>query len=258
MEVHHHAHTPRKKWTHYFWEFLMLFLAVFCGFLAENIREHIIEHKRAQAYAESFLKDLQSDTADIKRAVLYETTTSLMIDSLVSFISNKSPSPKTGQLYYCIRLASWTYTIDWNKATINQLINSGNLRYFTNQHLVTEISNYNTTENTIRVLEQGIDITRNRAATYKDQIVLAPVYRDFLTFVSMDDLTAGQRSSYIDSLRNTELPLANKDPEILNSLVNALMATKSTRRILQTRFYPKAIKEAIEIMEMLKKEYHLQ
>ena len=25
MEVHHHAHTDRKKWTHYFWEFLMLF-----------------------------------------------------------------------------------------------------------------------------------------------------------------------------------------------------------------------------------------
>ena len=30
MEVHAHTHTPRKKWTHYFWEFLMLFLAVFC------------------------------------------------------------------------------------------------------------------------------------------------------------------------------------------------------------------------------------
>jgi hypothetical protein len=43
MEVHHHAHSAsgethssdpdkhraRKKWTHYFWEFLMLFLAVF-------------------------------------------------------------------------------------------------------------------------------------------------------------------------------------------------------------------------------------
>ena len=28
MEVHAHTHTPRKKWTHYFWEFLMLFLAV--------------------------------------------------------------------------------------------------------------------------------------------------------------------------------------------------------------------------------------
>jgi hypothetical protein len=38
MEVHAHSHTARKKWTHYFWEFLMLFLAVFCGFMAENIR----------------------------------------------------------------------------------------------------------------------------------------------------------------------------------------------------------------------------
>ena len=39
MEVHRHAHTDRKKWAHYLWEFLMLFLAVFCGFLAENQRE---------------------------------------------------------------------------------------------------------------------------------------------------------------------------------------------------------------------------
>ena len=46
MEVHHHAHTARKKWTHYFWEFLMLFLAVFCGFLAEYQLEHTIEHNR--------------------------------------------------------------------------------------------------------------------------------------------------------------------------------------------------------------------
>ena len=40
MEVHSHTHSPRKKWTHYFWEFLMLFLAVFCGFLAENIWDY--------------------------------------------------------------------------------------------------------------------------------------------------------------------------------------------------------------------------
>ena len=26
MEVRQHTHTPRKKWTHYFWEFLMLFI----------------------------------------------------------------------------------------------------------------------------------------------------------------------------------------------------------------------------------------
>ena len=46
MEVHHHSHTACKKIAHYIWEFLMLFLAVFCGFLAENQREHMIEHRR--------------------------------------------------------------------------------------------------------------------------------------------------------------------------------------------------------------------
>ena len=36
MEVHHHGHVHEtKKWKEYLFQFLMLFLAVFCGFLAE-------------------------------------------------------------------------------------------------------------------------------------------------------------------------------------------------------------------------------
>jgi hypothetical protein len=65
MEVHTHTHTPRKKWTHYFWEFLMLFLAVFCGFMAENFREHQIEHKREKQYITSLIKDVELDTASL-------------------------------------------------------------------------------------------------------------------------------------------------------------------------------------------------
>src|SRR5258705_13281892 len=71
MEVHAHSHTVpiaigRKKWTHYLWEFLMLFLAVFCGFLAENIREHRVEQLRAKEFARSLVQDLQNDTTAIK------------------------------------------------------------------------------------------------------------------------------------------------------------------------------------------------
>ena len=61
MEVHHHAHTARKKWTHYFWEFIMLFLAVFCGFLAENQREHMIENHRVKESMKQF-ENLKYDT----------------------------------------------------------------------------------------------------------------------------------------------------------------------------------------------------
>ena len=48
MEVHHHAgHHGPKKWKEYITEFLMLFLAVTLGFLAENIREVYVEKERA-------------------------------------------------------------------------------------------------------------------------------------------------------------------------------------------------------------------
>ena len=69
MEVHTHTHTARKKWTHYFWEFLMLFLAVFCGFLAEYQLEHKIEKERGMQYIRSFYNDLKTDTAEFSRII---------------------------------------------------------------------------------------------------------------------------------------------------------------------------------------------
>ena len=41
MEVHKHPHhvAHKKKWGEYLLEFFMLFLAVFLGFAAENVRE---------------------------------------------------------------------------------------------------------------------------------------------------------------------------------------------------------------------------
>jgi len=69
MEVHAHSHTARKKWTHYLWEFLMLFLAVFCGFLAEYQLEHKIENDRGKQYIISFFDDLKYDTSHLTAVI---------------------------------------------------------------------------------------------------------------------------------------------------------------------------------------------
>jgi len=70
MEVHHHAHNPaephhKKNWKSYFWEFLMLFLAVFCGFLAEYQLEHKIEKDRELQFIKSLTTDLQDDITSL-------------------------------------------------------------------------------------------------------------------------------------------------------------------------------------------------
>jgi hypothetical protein len=60
MEVHHHPdiHHKTKKWKEYVLEFLMIFLAVTMGFIAENIREHFSETKIAHQNLVAYRNDL--------------------------------------------------------------------------------------------------------------------------------------------------------------------------------------------------------
>ena len=180
-----------------------------------------------------------------------------MIDSLIEFENNKDASEKGGQLYYYLRLASWGYSIDWNKATIDQLINSGNLRYFTNTQLINKISLYNTTANTISNFDELIESAGDKAATYRDAFINSQYSLLFSGF-NMDDLYQGTNRSFIDSLKNISIPLYNKDPDLRNKYTNEIIALKGNRSLLLKKFYPKAVKQADEIMELLKKEYHLK
>ncbi len=70
MEIHHHGHVhEKKKWKEYVFQFLMLFLAVFCGFLAEYQLEHTIEKDRARQYIKSFYEDLKTDTTEYSKVI---------------------------------------------------------------------------------------------------------------------------------------------------------------------------------------------
>ena len=143
MEVHHHAHTARKKWTHYFWEFLMLFLAVFCGFLAENQREHMVEHKREKQYMQSMLVDLGADTARFNRGIPLREERIKSIDSVFMFF-NSSPNAKTisGILFKNFRRTSYDQNLIRNTITINQLKNAGAMRLIRNKMVTDSIASY--------------------------------------------------------------------------------------------------------------------
>src|SRR4026208_1283582 len=101
MEVHAHSHTPRKKWNHYFWEFLMLFLAVFCGFLAEYQLEHKIESDRGRQYVYSMYEDLRMDTLTLNTIIQNRVRRNEMLDSLLSLIDH--PGDSLSSLYFYAR-----------------------------------------------------------------------------------------------------------------------------------------------------------
>ena len=103
MEVHAHSHTARKKWTHYFWEFLMLFLAVFCGFLAEYQLEHKIERDREKQYMRSLLNDLKTDVLNIDTVQQKNFLVRQMADSLYLLLTLSDHSANTNSIYYLAR-----------------------------------------------------------------------------------------------------------------------------------------------------------
>ncbi len=131
MEVHAHTHTPRKKWTHYFWEFLMLFLAVFCGFMAEYQLEHKIEKDREKQFMKSLLEDLQKDSASLAYNIRVGPRIVNYSDSLTNELSKKQLQEKVKRCYHFYSLASEGVTFKYYDRTVSQLRNSGGFRLLT-------------------------------------------------------------------------------------------------------------------------------
>ena len=128
MEVHAHTHTERKKWTHYLWEFLMLFLAVFCGFLAENFREHQVEHQREKQYMISMTEDLKADTNLLSNNIDSRQQRDVMLDSLMLLLSSGNTKENGNSIYYYSRFVSPPIYFFPNDRTIQQLKSTGSLR----------------------------------------------------------------------------------------------------------------------------------
>ena len=115
--AHHLHHAPGKRKWHYFYEFLMLFLAVFCGFLAENIRENIIEHNRSKEFAISLVKDLQNDTTSINSFRKTSTTYIATADSLLNLSKQSLVNRNAAKFYFYTRFMYWTVPHSWNRAS---------------------------------------------------------------------------------------------------------------------------------------------
>ena len=142
MEVHHHSHTDRKKWKHYFWEFFMLFLAVTLGFLVENQREHYIEHQREKKYAQLLYEDLKKDSASLNAIIGIKQWRGVKLDSLFHILSLPDLQKNGSAVYYYSSFLALNLPFKPNDATIQQLRSSGSLRYFSNPQLYNAISKY--------------------------------------------------------------------------------------------------------------------
>lgn len=251
MEVHHHAHpdsygNKRKKWTHYFWEFLMLFLAVYLGFLVENIREHRIEHKRADKYIESFYEDLKTDTAKSNRIIRIETTKVNRLNVFKSCYDSILQNHNPASLLVIIKNSQFNNGFGPEQRTLNQLFNAAGFRLLKNEDAdsITSyvarckvIENFETT-----VYQQSQDNLRN---TFNQ-------LADFPANAILSSNLPNQPNVDLDStslriLRTDNKPLLN---EYFNNILQYMRSIVAHRNMLIA-----VNKKAEGLIEYFKKKY---
>ena len=145
MEVHHHPHAEKKNFKEYLLEGLMIFLAVTLGFIAENIREHIVNKERESQYMKSFVRDLSKDETQLPELVKniqvqqLEAADSLPI--LLKYINLQKPANK---IYLYMRGITRQQPLSAyiTDRTIVQLKNAGEIRLISNQQIVDSLIEY--------------------------------------------------------------------------------------------------------------------
>ena len=246
MEVHHHSHIREtKKWKTYFWEFFMLFLAVFCGMLAEYKLEHIIEHQREKKYITSLIKDVELDIGSMQRSFEIRKKQIDYFDSLRILLKDGYQN-KMNDFYFYARHITRGTGFQYHDRTIQQLKNSGNLRLIRNQNAADSITVYDNERMKSTLTQQESEAELRQ---YISHHLAGKIFDSF----SWHDVT--------DSTGKIIRPLSNpslitRDTLLLHEFSFKIVQLKGTlattnRAITQT------IKSAQNLKALLKEEYNL-
>jgi hypothetical protein len=245
MEVHAHSHTPRKKWTHYFWEFLMLFLAVFCGFFAEYQLEHVIENQREKQYIHSLINDLSIDTTRLHAIIDNRNRREVMLDSLMILMRFSNKAEHGMDIYYYNSFASrMDFRFNSDDGTLQQLKNAGNLRLIQKQKVRDSIMSYDVV---VRTRIKGDEEETTAMETYR--IVAQEIFDGAELEKTRDAYNNVHRLDYNPQLRD------NKEAGF--KLIYRIHMLKNFNRIGR-RDSKLLLQKAVSLIQQLKMEYHVK
>ncbi len=172
MEVHAHSHTARKKWTHYFWEFLMLFFAVLCGFFAEYQLEHKIEKDRAGQFLQSMLVDVRTNIKNLDSLLTQDKIIILNHNELINWLLKDSASIDRSAFARKMG-AVWVRNFLVRKETYEQMKSSGSLRYVGNIEFLKKMMDYERITNFAQYRNQEFE------KKYYTELFIPALYKNY-------------------------------------------------------------------------------
>jgi hypothetical protein len=259
MEVHHHPdlHHEKKPWKEYFLEFLMIFLAVSMGFFAETMRESISENGKAKELAKSLYQEAYNDSVIMHNKSTMRTEKEARMEYFKKYIRDSSLTHASEKFYESFM---YTYVLtaaiafEPNDGILNQLRNSGTLRYFKSIELQNAVSQMNTAIFNVR--------SRNSQEYAFNEQYVRPFMLKHYDFEWEDAYTQDGKLSITQALYQTNFQ-SPTPPQIRNlndfkrdeayALADYyLLIIRSTRQM----HYQPYIVANHQLLEALRNEYH--
>ena len=222
----------------------MLFLAVFCGFLVENFREHHIENEREEQYMKSLMNDLKTDVINLDSTISYNSKWKQNADSLYYLLTLPDYSDKTNSIYFLSRKVSLRDFFFMTDGTLKQLNNAGGLRLISHQNLVDSISAY---QNIYSDLETAQQLKELQLGYYRDaccKVFDVRIYEEMVT------------GTHISRPSGNPKLLSYNAENINQLLMRAHYIKRNNASILAILEHLK--QKANSLQMMIKKEYHLE
>lgn len=126
-------HSNPTSWGNYFKEFLMLFLAVFCGYLAEDFRERQQEKQKAEELAHKFYQELKEDSIALEKALANRNVRDSALHFMRGYLKDSSLEvlSKRASIEFIRGFYMYTPTLfDPQDVILEQIRNGGTLEYF--------------------------------------------------------------------------------------------------------------------------------
>ncbi|HEX8331456.1 MAG TPA: hypothetical protein VF622_02470 [Segetibacter sp.] len=248
MEVHHHGHVhEKKKWKEYVFQFFMLFLAVFCGFLAEYQLEQTIERHREKDYISLVIQDLKSDTADFKTAIQRWDRSTKAIDTLFTLLKGSDTAKNTSRIYYLARMViHYHHRLNYNARTFEQLKYSGNFRLIKNANIADSITSY---YQRMKYIDETRDLLNDRHTMLAEE--------SNLIFDSYIFQTMVKKSPFQINPPEGNPPLMPHTAKDLNKYLERLTFYYVLQVIQSTSIQQRQLQRTERLLRSIKKEYKL-
>lgn len=157
--------SKKRGWKGYILEFIMLFLAVSLGFMADNFREKKSERNKEKEYIQSMIEDVEEDRANITEAITMNTQRAQFLDSLLKqsyhFKGSEKEIVDLNQNFVHVLLHPEFFTSA--ELTIQQLKNAGGMRLIKSKSSINEILRYDTQIKKIENQQLYYENYQNRA-----------------------------------------------------------------------------------------------